>query len=188
MVAQTCPEEIARCGEAIYDRDIRAKVEPDHVGEFVVVDVVTGEYEVDQDDLTASHRLLARSPEAVMYGIRIGFPAAYRIRGFMSEFPNVSAWSNGKGAKGTFGIRVGESYRDRHFERNWKSIEVEIDGNWRSFRITTGFWNKCPEIRDSGETTIRNWLGRYHTLKWPKWHPPRFHLLPVGEGRFRLIG
>jgi hypothetical protein len=82
MVAQTSPEEIARRGEAIYDRDIRPKVEPDHVGEFMIVEVLTGEYEVDRDDLTASHRMLARIPNAVMYGIRIGSPAAYRIGGF----------------------------------------------------------------------------------------------------------
>jgi len=85
MVSQTSPEEIARRGEAIYDRDIRSKVEPDHVGEFVILDVLTGEYELDKDDLTASHRMLARKPDAVMYGIRIGSPAAYRIGGFGTE-------------------------------------------------------------------------------------------------------
>ena len=85
MVAQASPEEIARRGEAIYDRAIRPKVEPHHVGEFVIVDVLTGEYEVARDDLTASHRMLARNPEALLYGIRIGLPAAYRIGGFGTE-------------------------------------------------------------------------------------------------------
>jgi hypothetical protein len=85
MVAQTSPEEIARCGEAIYERDIRPKVESDHFGEFVIVDILTGEYEVARDDLTASHRMLARNPEAVMYGIRIGSTAAYRIGEFGTD-------------------------------------------------------------------------------------------------------
>ncbi len=79
MVAPTSPEEIARQGEAIYDRDIRSKVEAGHCGEFVIVDVLTGEYEVASDDLTASHRMLARNPKALMYGIRVGSAAAYRI-------------------------------------------------------------------------------------------------------------
>jgi len=65
--------------------DIRPKVEPAHAGEFVIVDVLTGDYEVARDDLTASHRMLARNPGAVMYGIRIGSPAAYRIGGFGTE-------------------------------------------------------------------------------------------------------
>ena len=85
MVAPASSEEIARRGEAIYDSVIRPKVEPHHVGEFVIVDVLTGEYEVARDDLTASHRMLARNPNAVMYGIRIGSPAAYRIGGFGTE-------------------------------------------------------------------------------------------------------
>jgi hypothetical protein len=85
MAVQPSPEEIARRGEAIYDRDIRPKVEPDRVGEFVIVDVLTGEYEVARDDLTASHRMLDRNPDAVMYGIRIGSAAAYRICQFGAE-------------------------------------------------------------------------------------------------------
>ena len=35
---------------------------------------------------------------------------------------------------------------------------------------------------------IRDWLRRHHTLNWPRRHPPRFQLLPLGEGRFRLVG
>jgi hypothetical protein len=62
----------------------------------------------------------------------------------------VSAWSSGRG---TFGIRVGNPNRDRHFDRSWTEIEVEIDGNWRPFKLTRGFWNKCPEFRDSGGTS-----------------------------------
>lgn len=41
-------EEIARLGEEIYARDIREKVE--HEGEFLVVDVTTGSYELDTDE------------------------------------------------------------------------------------------------------------------------------------------
>jgi hypothetical protein len=41
------PEEIAARGEAIYDRDIRHKVEGTHDGKFLVLDIETGEYEID---------------------------------------------------------------------------------------------------------------------------------------------
>jgi hypothetical protein len=43
-------DEIARRGREIYDRDIRAHVEPDHDGEFLVVDVPTGDYAVGEED------------------------------------------------------------------------------------------------------------------------------------------
>jgi hypothetical protein len=74
-------DEIVRRGEEIYEREIRAKVEATNKGKFLVLDIETGTYEIDQDDLTASKRLLARRPNAETYGLRIGYPTAYRIGG-----------------------------------------------------------------------------------------------------------
>ena len=73
------PSEVESRGEVIYDRQIRDKVELKHKGRFLVIDVETGEYEIDDDDLVATKRLLVKRPNAVIYGIRIGFPTAYRI-------------------------------------------------------------------------------------------------------------
>lgn len=72
-------EEVARRGDEIYDRQIRPLVEAGNKGKFVVIDIESGAYEVDDDDLTASKRLLARHPNAVMWGQRIGYDAAYRL-------------------------------------------------------------------------------------------------------------
>ena len=41
---------------------IRAQVEAIHQGEFVVVDIETGDYEIDSDDLVATKRALAKRP------------------------------------------------------------------------------------------------------------------------------
>jgi hypothetical protein len=79
--AEMSPEEVARRGEEIYQRMLRPHVEQQHFGEFLVVDVLSGDYEIDRDDLAASDRLLARNPHAVLYGVRIGYPAAYHIGG-----------------------------------------------------------------------------------------------------------
>jgi hypothetical protein len=72
-------EEIVRRGEEIYEREIRSKVEEANRGKFLILDVQTGAYEIDEDDLAASERLLDRHPDAELYGLRIGFPAAYRM-------------------------------------------------------------------------------------------------------------
>ncbi len=72
-------EEVVRRGREIYEREIRAKVEPEHDGEFLVVDVTTGSYEVDESDVAASDRALQKNPDAVLYLMRVGRPAAYRI-------------------------------------------------------------------------------------------------------------
>ena len=72
-------EAIATRGKEIYQRQIREKVESQHKGKFLSVDIETGDYEVDTDDLSPSMRLLAKRPEAVIYSLRIGFRAAHRI-------------------------------------------------------------------------------------------------------------
>lgn len=72
-------EEIASRGEAIYAKHIRDKVENKHKGKYAVIDIESGEYEIDPDDLMATKRMLARRPDAILYAVRIGFPTAYQI-------------------------------------------------------------------------------------------------------------
>ncbi len=73
--------EVARRGDEIYDRDIRAIVEPEHDGKFLVLDVVSGDYEIDDDDSEANRRSKAKHPAGVRYLIRIGYPAAFFFGG-----------------------------------------------------------------------------------------------------------
>jgi len=65
-------EEFARRGDAIYEEEIRPRLEADHEGEFVVIDIETGEYEIDAEEITASDRLLARLPDAQIWLRQIG--------------------------------------------------------------------------------------------------------------------
>lgn len=73
-------KEIVERGEAIYQQHIRADVENEHHGEFLVLDILTGEYEIAEDDLTATKCMLSKCPEGVFYGLRIGYRAAYWLR------------------------------------------------------------------------------------------------------------
>lgn len=74
-------EAIAARGTKIYEDTIRARVERDHHGDFVIVDIDSGDYEVDQEDVVASQRILNRRPSAILFGLRVGFPAAYKLGG-----------------------------------------------------------------------------------------------------------
>ena len=78
------PNEVSSRGEAIYEQQIRNKVEAKYKGKFLVIDIETGEYEVDADDLMATKRLLAKRPDAILYGLRIGFLTPYQIGGHFS--------------------------------------------------------------------------------------------------------
>ena len=86
--ADYSPEETAARGEGIYAERIRARVEPEHCGEFLVVDIETGDYEIGRDDLAATKRALASHPDAVFYGLRIGSPSAYRPGGRFAVLPS----------------------------------------------------------------------------------------------------
>ena len=66
-------EEIAARGKAIYDEKIRAKVEPHHTGEFLIIDIETGDYELDEDEFAASRRAHAKHLDGAFFGLRVGF-------------------------------------------------------------------------------------------------------------------
>ncbi len=72
------PEEVAQIAEEIYARDIRPKVMPQAKGKFLVLDMNTGQYEIDEDDLKASQRLRARVPNGEYFGLRIGYTTLTR--------------------------------------------------------------------------------------------------------------
>jgi hypothetical protein len=66
-------EEFAARGDGLYERDIAPVVEkPENEGKFVAVDIETGDFEIDSDELTASNRLAARRPEGQIWLRRVG--------------------------------------------------------------------------------------------------------------------
>jgi hypothetical protein len=77
-------EEISRRGEALYEQKLRDRVEAGNTGKILVLDIDTGDYEIDDDHLTAVRRARARNPEATLYARRIGYPALGRIGGRFS--------------------------------------------------------------------------------------------------------
>jgi len=72
-------EEVAARGRAIYEQAIRDKVEADNRGKYLVIDINTGEYEMDEDDVAAMKRAAANHPDGVLYGMRVGYPTMGRI-------------------------------------------------------------------------------------------------------------
>jgi hypothetical protein len=82
--ARLTDEEIDRRGQELYERQIRPLVEtPENIGKQIVIDVETGDYEIDEDGLAASRRLLAKHPGAALYGLRIGYNAVYTLGGVL---------------------------------------------------------------------------------------------------------
>ena len=75
-------EETARLGDEIYRRDIRARVEAGHDGQYVAIDVDSGHWAVDESELAASDSLRARRPDAIdVWLLRVGYRAVAGIGG-----------------------------------------------------------------------------------------------------------
>jgi hypothetical protein len=74
-------DEIERRGEELYHHQLRGQVETGNVGRICVIDVETGDYEIDETMLAASRRLLARRPDAPLWAVRIGYEAVYTFGG-----------------------------------------------------------------------------------------------------------
>ena len=76
--------EMDRRGQQLYQNTLRASVEtPENIGKQIVMNVETGAFEIGDDGLAASRRLLARDPDAPLYGLRIGFNAVYTLSGIL---------------------------------------------------------------------------------------------------------
>jgi len=72
-------EEFARRGDHIYERHVRPSISVQDEGKFVVVDIETGSFEIDEDELKAADRLVARQPGAQLWLTRIGSRYAHRF-------------------------------------------------------------------------------------------------------------
>lgn len=72
-------EEFARRGDTIYERNIQPHIDAGDTGKFVAIDLNTGAYEIDADELVASDRLYARHPDAQIWLTRVGSGYARRF-------------------------------------------------------------------------------------------------------------
>ena len=72
-------QEYARRGDEMYDRHVLPRVTPADNGKFVVIDIDTGDFEIDADEIIASDRLRARRPSAQMWLRRVGSRYAHRF-------------------------------------------------------------------------------------------------------------
>ena len=73
--------EIGERGEKIYREQIKSQLSPSEKGKFVIIDIESGDYEIAADIITAADRLQERRPDAVKYGVKVGYKAALHLGG-----------------------------------------------------------------------------------------------------------
>ncbi len=78
-------EEIVRRGKRLYEEQILPELGDELRGQVLVVDIETGEYVVSDDHVSATREALGRRPDAVLYSVRVGYPAFAKIGGSWSR-------------------------------------------------------------------------------------------------------
>ena len=71
--------EVAALGREIYLKQIKHLMKPEDIGQFVAIDVESGDYEMDIRVAEALHRLRQRRPDAVTTAERVGYRAPFSI-------------------------------------------------------------------------------------------------------------
>lgn len=70
---------IADRGQALYNDKIRDSLDENAHGKYLVLDVDTGAYEIDKDEIAAVMRARRKNPGAPFYILRVGYPTVYRL-------------------------------------------------------------------------------------------------------------
>jgi hypothetical protein len=74
-------EEIARRGDSIYQADVLPGLTADDQLKFAAIDVDSGIFELDSDELTACDKLRARVPDPQIWLVKVGTRYLHRFGG-----------------------------------------------------------------------------------------------------------
>lgn len=79
---------IVKRGDEIFEKKVKSQLKGRDAMDYVVIDIETGDYEVDTDNLAACQRLRERVPDAQIYARRVGSRILHHFGGRI--------WSEGK--------------------------------------------------------------------------------------------
>jgi hypothetical protein len=74
-------EEFARRGDALVESKVRPQLTPGDADKFVAVDIETGEYELDKNEMRAAERLRKRLPDAQIWLVHVTLGYLHRFGG-----------------------------------------------------------------------------------------------------------
>ncbi len=72
-------------GRVVLEEQIAPRLSGENPDDFLFIDVLFGDYEISQDEISGRNLLRARHPSAVIYLRRTGDEAAYTVGGGFQE-------------------------------------------------------------------------------------------------------
>ena len=73
------PDKIAEAAQRIYEEKYKARFDPAHLGEFVVIDLKTEQAYLGKFPEIALQEAMAKAPSGIFHLIRVGAPTAFRV-------------------------------------------------------------------------------------------------------------
>lgn len=71
--------------QELYER-LRSEIEkPENIGKLIVMDVESGDYEIEDKGIETSRRLQSRHPNTTLYALRIGYRAVEALGGILER-------------------------------------------------------------------------------------------------------
>ena len=64
-------EEFARRGDALVESNVRPNLTESDADKLVAIDIETGEYELDKNEMKAANRLRKRVPDAQIWSVHV---------------------------------------------------------------------------------------------------------------------
>lgn len=81
----TASSELSRKASELYAK-LRSRVEtPDNIGKLIVMDVESGDFEIDDQGIESSRRLQQKHPSADLFALRIGYDAVEVLGGILER-------------------------------------------------------------------------------------------------------
>ena len=73
-------EEFSRLGDEVFEKTVRAQLEGKNLRDFLAIDIETGDFEIDENEMKACDRLRERVPDAQIWLRKVGSPIARHFR------------------------------------------------------------------------------------------------------------
>jgi len=80
-------EEFAHRGDELYERSVLPHLTDSDKGKYVVIDIETGNYEIDSSEIAASDRLWTRIPDAQPWVVKVGSRHVWRFGAASRQVP-----------------------------------------------------------------------------------------------------
>jgi hypothetical protein len=74
-------DDLVALGKKFYEEKLKAKLEPEHNGEFVAIEPYLGKYTVDKDEMRVILKAKKEMPDKIFCLLRVGFEFTHKIGG-----------------------------------------------------------------------------------------------------------